>query len=128
MQKIIFLLSALLIVGCSNQAELTALAEQDEWQKVGVTDGESGHYQRGEIELTKLSSLDEDAYHNYKMGYLTGIEQYCQPEKSYQHGLDGRLYRGQCANTVNESQSIQQWSEGYNAYLIDSAFITYGDD
>ena len=123
MQKILCLLGGLLLIGCSNQAPLNALAEQEQWQEIGIIDGESGHYQRGAIELAKLSALNEKDYANYKMGYLAGIEQYCQPERVFKYGSYGQQYRGECANTANETQSIQQWDEGYDAYVFESTFI-----
>ena len=123
MQKVLCLLGSLLLIGCSNQAQLTALAEQNDWQQIGEIDGQSGHYQRGEVELAELSSLSEGAYYQYKVGYLAGIENYCQPDRAFQHGLDGNLYRGQCANTGNEAQAIEQWKQGYDTYMMDTAFI-----
>lgn len=127
MNKILFILTSLLLLGCSNNEKLVNLAQQDQWEQVGFIDGNSGHYQRGKPELEKLSMLTNNDYETYKKGYTEGVNLFCQPQRAYQHGLDGQEYQGQCVNTSEERLIIEEWQKGYDIYTLDASFL-FNDD
>ncbi|MGF1758248.1 DUF2799 domain-containing protein [Photobacterium sagamiensis] len=127
MKIVICILAGLLLMGCSGLPSQVELAQNNEWQQIGILDGQAGNYQKAKPELTKLNALSKAAYEEYKQGYFKGIEQFCQPAESYQRGMDGLMYNGQCANTQQEDITVQQWNEGYEYYVLDSAFV-FNDD
>lgn len=124
MKMIVSVLTGLLLVGCSGLPEETkvVLAEKNEWKQIGMLDGQAGHYQRAKPELAELSMLTTSAYAEYKQGYHIGIEQFCQPDMSYDKGFSGDLYKGQCVNTQHEDITVKQWKAGYEDYLFKTAF------
>ena len=116
-----------MLIGCSSLSEQAQLAQKNQWHDVGVVDGNAGHYQRAKFELNALNTLDNIAYEEYKHGYLVGIEEFCQPEKTYLLGEKGDRYKGQCANTSQEEIAIEKWNEGYDAYMLETSFIFFDE-
>lgn len=119
MKVILCTLLGSMLIGCTAFSEQARYAQKNDWHDVGVADGKSGHYQRSEIELNELNDVNAMAYEQYRNGYGVGIDKFCQPEKTYEQGMRGISYKGQCISTSQEDTAIEKWQEGYESYLIE---------
>lgn len=128
MKAIIALLGALLITGCSTLSNQSNLAQEGEWEMIGEMDGKSGQHLKTKFELTKLGTPSDTDISNYKTGYKTGLNQFCTPENGYKMGLNGKSYRGQCAQTSTEERFVQRWYDGNTEYILNDDMFAGHDD
>ncbi|MDV5171699.1 hypothetical protein [Photobacterium rosenbergii] len=63
-------------VGCAAQHE-AELADNKQWEALGVYHGEQGYREWGKIELGKRGGFSEKDYEKYRAGYLQGRLDYC---------------------------------------------------
>ncbi|MDV5171607.1 DUF2799 domain-containing protein [Photobacterium rosenbergii] len=114
MKFLTLILSLYIISGCSSSlSEQAMLAQTNDWYRIGLLDGEKGHYQQARVELEDLGSISEEEYQKYKQGFSDGLDEYCKPDNAQRNGSNGVLYQGQCTNTEFEELAIQKWQEAY---------------
>lgn len=124
---LVMLLGSVLI-GCTSVSEQAMLAQSGEWYKIGLLDGQQGHYQRARTELIALNELGDAGVQQYKQGYVQGISEYCLPDNAYEQGDRGIRYRGQCANTEFEDLAVKKWQSAYeDALAMEAMYFEYSD-
>ncbi|WP_432451923.1 MULTISPECIES: DUF2799 domain-containing protein [unclassified Agarivorans] len=116
MFRSIFIVFSFVIAASVNAASLSNLVQQEQWQEVGVLDGQNGHHQRTSIELSQLKALSQDQVASYKLGYSEGLTQFCSVDTAYQAGNSGQSYRGECVNFSNEDELVLSWQAGLYDY------------
>ncbi|MGF1680181.1 DUF2799 domain-containing protein [Photobacterium minamisatsumaniensis] len=117
MKLLILFVTVFGLIACSGQSYDSELAQKDQWQALGLNDGESGRLVRSQSELEQLHSLTDQSVAQYQLGYQRGIEDFCLPYKTYKHGKKGQQYTGQCLNTANERLAVEGWEVGYKEYV-----------
>lgn len=107
------------LVGCA-----TGLSQQEcqiaDWHTIGFEDGAKG---RPEAQLGKhrkacaehgiALQLDE-----YREGWKTGIDGFCQPANGYNLGRKGRPYGGVCPDTL-EPEFLGSYRDGRSLYTLE---------
>ncbi|WP_053062333.1 DUF2799 domain-containing protein [Photobacterium aquae] len=119
MKYLVLSLAILGLAACTGQNYDTELAQENQWEQLGLKDGETGRLIRSEKDLARLHTLNENAVAEYNVGYKMGIEQYCLPFNTYKQGKKGTQYTGQCLNTSHERLAVQGWETGYKEYIAE---------
>ena len=104
------------LTGCSSLPSAQDLAAEGSWQELGLQDGKQGLKQRRPPQLSDLAPVDNRAITQYRKGYRTGAEEFCNENNAFSAGLAGRSYDGQCSFSPNEDSIIQSWEEGLDDY------------
>ena len=106
-------LSVILLVGltgCSSSVE--EMAQAGDWYQIGYQDGVTGNHARSMRELTKMGNVNSA---DYDQGYLTGVNEFCNPDVAYQVGLSGQYYDGVCEGTEEAQRFRMEWQRGWDA-------------
>ncbi|OED43739.1 hypothetical protein ACH42_09260 [Endozoicomonas sp. (ex Bugula neritina AB1)] len=106
-------LSVLAIAGCSSTPSPQQLADANNWEQLGLMDGQRGDFERTSAELIKLKKTDAKNITTYQKGYAEGIAKFCDTESGFFLGRSGFTYQGQCASFDHEKEFIQSWEDGY---------------
>ncbi|GHA45768.1 DUF2799 domain-containing protein [Photobacterium aphoticum] len=128
MKRLVSLVLAGLLSACSGLSNDAKLAQQNHWEQLGYQDGMKGRFARSDAALDALHPLTADEKAKYHQGYQYGIEHYCTPYKTYEHGKDGVAYIGQCKNTPHETLALQGWEAGYQYFLTHSDQLWPNDE
>ncbi|OLQ87574.1 hypothetical protein BIY21_03535 [Vibrio ponticus] len=110
MKKRLSVLLLVGLVGCASSVE--ELAQAGDWYQVGYQDGVTGNTSRTMRELTKMGNVN---IADYDQGYLTGVNEYCNPDFAYQIGLSGQYYEGVCEGTEDAQRFRMEWQRGWDA-------------
>ncbi len=111
MRELTFIIVATMLLGCVASTE--QLAQKGDWYTIGYQDGIRGNHQRSVSALAKLGSTKHG---DYDQGYLTGIEEFCNPNHAYQMGLTGKYYDGVCEGTEEAQKFRMEWQRGWYEY------------
>ncbi|ODS12269.1 DUF2799 domain-containing protein [Vibrio scophthalmi] len=109
MRKLMAVALLTILAGCASSVE--QLAKAGDWYQVGYQDGVSGNTERSFSDLAKLGEANQA---DYNQGYLTGVEEYCNPNFAYQIGLSGQYYEGVCEGTEDAQEFRMEWQRGWN--------------
>ncbi|SJL85285.1 DUF2799 domain-containing protein [Vibrio palustris] len=102
---------ALLLAGCSSSA-MDQPAHSD-WYQLGFKDAIRGNDERSHSTLSSLGAGKESEYDS---GYAAGLEQYCNPDRAYQMGLNGQQYQGVCDHKKSGQKFRMEWQRGWRDY------------
>lgn len=108
MKNLLLLAFTLLVTACT--ASVEQLAQQGEWRALGYADGIKGHHSRSFSELQKLGQANQS---DYDIGYLEGVNEYCNPDFAYQIGLSGQYYEGVCEGMDDAQRFRMEWQRGW---------------
>ncbi|MFC3022754.1 DUF2799 domain-containing protein [Vibrio zhugei] len=109
--KIFIAVLVLVLAGCSSSP--AKLQGKSNWYQVGYKDAIRGNDERS---FTTLSSLNATQESSYEAGYADGLEQYCNPDRAYQIGLNGQGYQGTCDHTKSGQKFRLEWQRGWRDY------------
>ncbi|EGU43547.1 hypothetical protein VII00023_03883 [Vibrio ichthyoenteri ATCC 700023] len=111
MRKLVVVAMLTLLAGCASSVE--QLVQSGDWYQVGYQDGVSGNTQRSYSDLAKLGQANQA---DYDQGYLSGVEEYCNPDFAYQIGLSGQYYEGVCEGSEDAQQFRMEWQRGWSEH------------
>ena len=111
MKKWLLLGSILLLCGCAVSDK--ELAEKGNWYQIGYRDGIAGLSQRSNHSLSELGLANQS---EYDVGYMDGVDQYCNPNFAYQVGLSGQYYEGVCDGLKTGNRYRMEWQRGWEQY------------
>lgn len=124
MRKTALIMIVAVLAGCTTYAQQKQLARENQWEQVGLLDGQKGYHQKGSTELTQYGQASDSAINEYRQGYEKGITEFCQPETAFKRGLSGTIYKGQCAGLSNENEVVTHWQKGLNKHRVNQAITT----
>ncbi|GIU49087.1 DUF2799 domain-containing protein [Shewanella algidipiscicola] len=113
-QHILLALSALVLTQCTSLD--SKQCQHADWFSLGHQDGNNGGY------ANKINDYAEDCaefgirvdHAQWREGYLTGLQNYCQPENGYLVGLAGEGYAGVCSSNA----FVEQYNAGYQQHQL----------
>ena len=110
------LMATVVLAGCSTLSSEKNLAEEGNWEQLGLQDGQKGFEQRRPAQLSELSPADKDAVTQYRAGFRIGIQEFCTEDNAFSAGLAGRAYNGQCSFSSSENLIKESWDNGLDEY------------
>lgn len=122
MKKLLpIILSSVFMFGCSH----TDIANQNKtmkpWNEVGQHCALDGVMLMSKADLNAMMPnhpISDTEYAEYVQGYKQGQVEYCQTDKAYKYGVEGRNYVGQCEGLANEEDFKAEWKRGYEEYTF----------
>lgn len=101
-----------LATACSSSPKTNA----EYWFAKGERFGSLGYaYDNDRLTAIKdKAPFDEAAY---SAGYKKGKEEYCDPFRAFEKGMQGLQYKGQCEGMRHEEMIEADWRRGWDAFL-----------
>lgn len=112
------LAASVVLAGCSSLPSPKSLAEEGNWEQLGLQDGQQGFDQRHPAQLSELAAADNQAVTQYRAGYRNGIQEFCTEDNAFSAGLSGRTYNGQCSFSPIEDAIHINWENGLDEYYV----------
>ncbi len=109
---LIWLLLFLALAGCATLNRDECLYA--DWQAIGMEDGARGRdlsYLARHRKACAKHGVSPDT-DRYRIGYASGLEQFCTPERGFSLGLQGSGYRGICPDDL-EGDFLPAYQQGY---------------
>lgn len=125
-QSIILAGFAVLATGCSTISEESCIAGT--WESLGYEDGRNGE-SRGHFNKIAKSCAKYGISANaadYRIGYDTGVRQYCSYHKGHDHGTSGKAIKTECRE-INSTPYLQGYNEGLPLYCSFDRGFDHGE-
>ena len=125
-QSILMAGAAVLMAGCSTISEESCIAGS--WESLGYEDGRKGESRGHFNKIAKTCAkygISANAS-DYRLGYDTGVRQYCSYDKGYSHGVSGSAIKTECRE-INSTPYINGYDTGLPVYCSFDRGFDHGE-
>lgn len=105
------------LTACSIQKQTL----EEYWYGQGERLGRNG-YQYNSETLKILKEKTPFKEIAYKEGYETGWQEFCDPYRAFEKGVQGKLYVAQCDGHPKEIMIKADWERGWQAFVSGEIF------
>ncbi len=114
------ILTAVALSGCAGMSSEECLAT--DWSAIGYEDGSRGytsdHFSKHRKACAKHGVTAD--FSDYQAGRTQGLNEYCQPGRGFNVGVNGGQYYGVC-NAAQEGAFLDAYNTGHHLYTLRSA-------
>lgn len=117
---------AVLAAGCSTISKESCIAGT--WESLGYEDGRNGESRGHFNKIAKTCAkygISANAM-DYRIGYDTGLRQYCSFDKGYDHGNSGKSPKTECRE-INSTPYLDGYTEGLPLYCSYDRGFDHGE-
>ena len=125
-RTLIFAGFAVLAAGCTTISKDSCIAGN--WESLGYEDGRNGE-SRGHFNKIAKSCAKYGISANaidYRIGYETGLQQYCSYDKGYDHGFAGKSIKAECRE-MNSTPYLDGYNQGLPLYCSYDRGFDHGE-
>jgi len=109
---------ALVLVGCTHYTLSKEECATADWRALGAQEGALGYASEARLAKHEQACSRHQLpiqRTQYLAGWENGIEQYCKPEKAYEAGLRGEVYKKVCPPRL-EDAFVAEFNKGMRIY------------
>lgn len=125
-QTLIYAGFAVLAAGCSTISKDSCIAGT--WESLGYEDGRKGESRGHFNKIAKTCAkygISADAA-EYRIGYDTGVQQYCSYDKGFDHGTSGNAIKTECRE-INSTPYLDGYNKGLPLYCSYDRGFDHGE-
>lgn len=126
MKKLSLLILALFFVGCASYIKRQQCSSIN-WFEHGQSVALRGQWLNADNTVLECRKVEADVQESQlDLGFKSGVQKYCSPEKTFLIGKTGALFSKEICQGPNLTQLTNQYNKGLNAYCAKSNARTAG--